>query len=171
LLSLGTAGCDLFKDKKQPLAGERISVLGIGTGVDPDPKLGTTPINLPNPAVNPDWPEPGGNPTHAMNHPALPERLARAWESRIGDGSSRYTRVMSQPVVAGGRIFAMLVRDELVLKLPRGRVEELVQSGEGTYFDAGKGKPMRKWFVLSKDSRKRWLLLAQEALDFAKEAQ
>jgi len=72
---------------------------------------------------------------------------------------------------AGGRIFAMLVRDELVLKLPRGRVEELVQSGEGTYFDAGKGKPMREWFVLSKDSRKRWLLLAQEALDFAKEAQ
>ncbi len=107
LLSLGTAGCDLFKDKKQPLAGERISVLGIGGGVEPDPKLATAPINLPNPAVNPDWPEPGGNPTHAMNHPALPERLTRAWEGRIGDGSSRYTRVMSQPIVAGGRIFAM----------------------------------------------------------------
>jgi hypothetical protein len=70
---------------------------------------------------------------------------------------------------AGGHIFAMLVRDELVVKLPRGRVEELVQSGEGTYFDAGKGKPMREWFVLSRRSTKRWLPLAQEAFDFVKE--
>ncbi len=107
LLSLGTAGCDMFKDKKQPLAGERISVLGIGGDVEPDPKLADTPITLPPPAVNPDWPEPGGNPAHAMNHPALPEKPARAWETSIGDGSSRYTKVMSQPVIAGGRIFAM----------------------------------------------------------------
>lgn len=66
-----------------------------------------------------------------------------------------------------GRIFAMLVRGELVLKLPRGRVEELVDAGEGKHFDAGKGKPMREWFVLSSTSKKRWGPLAQEALDFA----
>ena len=107
LLSLGAAGCDIFKDKKQPLPGERISVLGIGGGVEPDPKLAGTPITLPPPSANRDWPEPGGNPAHAMNHPALPERLARAWDTSIGDGSARYAKVMSQPVVAGGRIFAM----------------------------------------------------------------
>jgi hypothetical protein len=70
----------------------------------------------------------------------------------------------------GGRIFAMLVRGELVLKLPRPRVEELVRTGEGTFFDAGKGKPMREWFVLSAASKRQWLPLAQEAFDFAKEA-
>jgi outer membrane protein assembly factor BamB len=107
LMSFGVAGCDIFKDKKQPLPGERISVLGIGGGVEPDPKLAATPVTLPQPAVNPDWPEPGGNPAHAMNHPALPEKLGRAWDTSIGDGSSRYTRVMSQPVIAGGRVFAM----------------------------------------------------------------
>jgi outer membrane protein assembly factor BamB len=107
LMSFGVAGCDIFKDKKQPLPGERISVLGIGGGVEPDPKLVATPVTLPQPAVNPDWPEPGGNPAHAMNHPALPEKLGRAWDTSIGDGSSRYTRVMSQPVIAGGRVFAM----------------------------------------------------------------
>jgi outer membrane protein assembly factor BamB len=107
LLSFGAAGCDLFKDKKLPLPGERISVLGIGGGVEPDPKLADTPVTLPPPSVNPGWPEPGGNPAHAMNHPALPEKLARVWETSIGDGSSRYTKVMSQPVIAGGRIFAM----------------------------------------------------------------
>ena len=65
-----------------------------------------------------------------------------------------------------GRIFAMLVRRELVLKLPRARVDELVDGGEGARFDAGKGKPMREWFVLSPTSRKEWLPLAQEALNF-----
>lgn len=65
-----------------------------------------------------------------------------------------------------GRIFAMLVRGALVLKLPRARVDELVESGEGTRFDAGKGKPMREWFVLAHTSTKRWLPLAREALDY-----
>jgi len=69
-----------------------------------------------------------------------------------------------------GRIFAMLVREALVLKLPRARVDELVEAGEGTRFDAGKGKPMREWFVLAPTSTRRWLPLAEEALDFVQEA-
>jgi len=69
-----------------------------------------------------------------------------------------------------GRIFAMLVRGELVLKLPRARVDQLVESGEGTRFDAGKGKPMREWCVLSPASTRRWLPLAEEALNFVQEA-
>jgi len=66
----------------------------------------------------------------------------------------------------GGHIFAMLVRGELVVKLPRERVDELVRSGDGRYFDAGKGKPMREWFVLSATSNKQWLPLTKEAMDF-----
>jgi hypothetical protein len=66
----------------------------------------------------------------------------------------------------GGRIFAMLVRGELVVKLPRERVETLVESGDGRYFDAGKGKPMREWLVLSATSKKQWLPLAKQAMDF-----
>ncbi len=68
-----------------------------------------------------------------------------------------------------GRIFAMLVRGELVLKLPRGRVEELVAQRHGAHFDAGKGKPMKEWFVVSPTSSKPWAPLAQEAFDFVKE--
>jgi outer membrane protein assembly factor BamB len=42
-----------------------------------------------------------------MVHPALPDRIARAWETGIGEGASRRTRVLSQPVIARGRVFAM----------------------------------------------------------------
>lgn len=65
-----------------------------------------------------------------------------------------------------GRIFAMLVRDELVVKLPRERVDELVGRRQGTRFDAGKGKAMREWFVLSRDSKTSWKALANESLAF-----
>jgi TfoX/Sxy family transcriptional regulator of competence genes len=67
-----------------------------------------------------------------------------------------------------GKIFAMLVRRELVLKLPRRRVDELVESGQGKRFDAGKGKPMREWFVVSPTSKQPWVSLAKEAIEFVR---
>jgi outer membrane protein assembly factor BamB len=108
LASLSTAGCGLFDSKpKTRLPGERISVLGLDRQVAADPTLANKPIALPPPTDNPDWPEPGGNPSHAMGNLALPNQVRKAWDTSIGDGSSRYTKVMSQPVVAQGRIFAM----------------------------------------------------------------
>ena len=65
------------------------------------------------------------------------------------------------------RIFAMLVRGRLVVKLPRSRVDALVEAGEGIRFDANKGTPMREWLSLSPESRLDWPALAGEALDFA----
>src|SRR5579884_4027316 len=59
------------------------------------------------PVVNPDWPQAGGYPNHAMYHLALPSGLKRVWTADVGDGSSRYRRVMSQPVVDGGVVYAM----------------------------------------------------------------
>src|SRR6202050_5625783 len=105
--SLTTGACGLFDDKKTRLPGDRISVLGLDRTVAADPGLANLPITLPPSAVNADWPEPGGNPAHAMGNPALPSQVKKIWDRSIGDGSSRYTRVMSQPVISGGRIFAM----------------------------------------------------------------
>lgn len=65
------------------------------------------------------------------------------------------------------KIFAMLVRGRLVVKLPAPRVAELVAAGEGDHFDANKGTPMKEWLSLSPDSEQDWLPLAREALRFA----
>jgi hypothetical protein len=99
----------------------------------------------------------------------LVQRLAgRSGVTHISEGKGFGS---SGQLKVHGRIFAMLVRGALVLKLPRARVDELVEAGAGTRFDAGKGKPMREWFVLSSTSTRRWLPLAEEALDFVQEAE
>jgi hypothetical protein len=75
----------------------------------------------------------------------------------------------SNSLQAAGRIFAMLTDGHLVLKLPRQRVAMLLSSGEGAPFDAGKGRPMREWVVVSDESGKSWLPLAREARAFVAE--
>ena len=44
-----------------------------------------------------------------------------------------------------GHIFAMLVDEDLVVKLDPGLVSQLVGSDGAVSFDAGKGRPMRAW--------------------------
>jgi outer membrane protein assembly factor BamB len=106
--SLSTAGCGLFDDKpKARLPGDRISVLGLDRSIQPDPALVSQPITLPPATANAEWPEPGGNPSHSMGNLTLPNQVKKAWENSVGDGTARYTKVMSQPIVAAGRIYVM----------------------------------------------------------------
>jgi TfoX/Sxy family transcriptional regulator of competence genes len=83
--------------------------------------------------------------------------------ARVGEGKGFGS---TGQLKVGGRIFAMLVRGTLVVKIPRARVDALVESGEGERFDAGKGKAMAEWFALSPISRRRWRALADEAMAF-----
>jgi hypothetical protein len=66
-----------------------------------------------------------------------------------------------------GKIFAMLVRDEFVVKLPKERVTEIIAARGGRAFDANKGTPMKEWLVVATPP-KSWLGLAEEALAFVR---
>jgi hypothetical protein len=63
----------------------------------------------------------------------------------------------------GGKIFAMLSAGQLVVKLPRQRVQELVTSGIGAPFDAGRGRVMKEWVAIAPDRSRDWGRLADEA--------
>ena len=65
----------------------------------------------------------------------------------------------------------MLVKDELVVKLPKDRVAELSASGIGHPFDSGKGQPMKEWISVPIESGRRWPALVQEAREFVRPAQ
>lgn len=65
-----------------------------------------------------------------------------------------------------GRIFAMVSHGRLVLKLPPHRVVELIGSGSGAAYDAGKGRPLSEWISLEPRRQSKWLDLATEALEF-----
>jgi hypothetical protein len=70
---------------------------------------------------------------------------------------------------ASGKIFAMLVRGELVVKVPKGRVDELVASGVAKRFDAGRGRPMKEWASVNPIASRRWRALVDEARAFVSE--
>lgn len=72
----------------------------------------------------------------------------------------------SHALKVNGKIFAMLTRDQLVVKLPRPRVTALIEAGTGDPFDAGKGTPMREWLTVASQDAQTWHNLAHEALDF-----
>lgn len=81
-------------------------------------------------------------------------------DPKRGFGSSGQLKV-------GGKIFAMLVRGRLVLKLPRRRVDQLVDAGDGERFDPRRdGRLMKEWLVLEPASTQDWSSLAREALAF-----
>jgi hypothetical protein len=66
-----------------------------------------------------------------------------------------------------GKIFAMLHADRLVVKLPRTRVQALIEAGEGHPFGSG-GRVMREWVTIDPSGEERWLPLATEALAFVR---
>lgn len=67
-----------------------------------------------------------------------------------------------------GRIFAMISRDRLVLKLPSHRVVELIGAGLGEPFDAGKGRPQKDWISLKPSGQEDALALAKDALAYVR---
>lgn len=68
---------------------------------------------------------------------------------------------------ARNKIFAMLCRGELVVKLPRHRVDQLIADGIAERFDARRnGRLMKEWASIPPAHGRVWETLAAEALHF-----
>jgi hypothetical protein len=65
-----------------------------------------------------------------------------------------------------GKIYAIRNDDELILKLPAERVEELIASGTGSAWGPGPGRIMREWVAIAGRHRTHWAPLTQEARTF-----
>jgi TfoX/Sxy family transcriptional regulator of competence genes len=94
----------------------------------------------------------------------LIEALAGTEGVTVGSGKGGFG---SDALQVDGRIFAMVTRGCLVLKLPRARVNDLVASGDAGAFDAGKGRPMKEWAAFEvMPSADEAVALGREALAF-----
>jgi hypothetical protein len=67
---------------------------------------------------------------------------------------------------AAGKFFAFVAKGELVVKLRGERVADLITTGEGRPFDAGKGRPMKEWVRLSPADEAACTAYMSEARDF-----
>jgi TfoX/Sxy family transcriptional regulator of competence genes len=78
--------------------------------------------------------------------------------------------MMGMPALkVGSKMFGGLSDTELVLKIGRGRAEELISSGRAAVFDpSGRGRPMKDWARLPEPAED-WLALAEEAKRFSAE--
>ncbi len=111
------AGCDTLTDMaerilgttKQPLPGDRLPVATVNAarpiGVDADAANRT--LTLPEPQLNLEWPQPGGNLLHAPGHPILPRPLGEVWRTSIGSGNSFRYRMTANPIVTADAVYAM----------------------------------------------------------------
>jgi hypothetical protein len=79
------------------------------------------------------------------------------------ESTSRATRHMR----VNHRIFAMLDKGNLVVRLPRGRVDTLIASGDAAHFVPDHGRAMKDWIAVGEGSQEDWMSLVHEARDFS----
>jgi hypothetical protein len=83
-------------------------------------------------------------------------------------GVSRRRMFSSENAFAvNGKIFAMLTRGTFVVKLPKERVDDLVEAGKGKRFDPGHGRLMKEWIAVEAGALP-WVALAKEAHSYVR---
>ena len=107
------AGCSVWQDmgdtvsdwfapsNKSKLRGERIPLTALDDALKPDAALQATPVLLPPPYRNPEWPQPGGFASNAIYHLEASGQLRQVWDADAGKGSD--IDLAPHRVAGGGR--------------------------------------------------------------------
>lgn len=96
----------------------------------------------------------------------IPEKLFQAVIETMGSRPDvTQGRMFGSAVLkAKGKVFSMLVKGNLVVKLPQQRVAAIVASGDGQLFDPGHGRPSKEWVAIQPSDK--WVALSEEARSF-----
>ncbi|MFX0540962.1 PQQ-binding-like beta-propeller repeat protein [Roseovarius sp. S4756] len=78
------------------------------------------PARLPSQRANAEWTQRIGTPATRTAHPALSASPNLIWSAPIGAGDGQRRRITADPVVAGGRIFAMDASATVSATAPNG---------------------------------------------------
>lgn len=97
---------------------------------------------------------------------ALVASMLAAGSATYGNQGGPQRAFGATSIKTDGKIFAMLVKDRLVVKLPAGRVIELVDAGAGERFDPGHGRIQKEWLSLFSDDPDEWKARALESEAF-----
>lgn len=179
MATLLVSGCEssFFGESKSkpPLPGERISIMALERQLAPDERIAGLAVALPAPSRNADWPQPGGNAQHVMQHPAVGEAPVKAWSVDIGAGSDDGAALLASPVLSDGRIFTLDAEGRLtaidaetggeIWRIDTASPEEedsvysgALTTGEGMVFVAtGVGEVIA---VLAESGEERWRVSA-----------
>ena len=102
---------------------------------------------------------------------AVDPSFAPLVEAFATDRAVTLEKMMNSPgLKVGGKIFAMMSKQRLVVKLSKERVDSLVAAGSGERFDPGHGRLMKEWVAVGADAKGTWLALAREARQFVAQA-
>ncbi len=101
----------LRSDQAEPAASEVVGASGPNVAA---------PVSLPAPRTNGEWTQRIGSPATRPAHPALSASPSLIWSAPIGAGDGARRRVTADPVVAGGRIFAMDASATVSATAPNG---------------------------------------------------
>lgn len=101
------SGCSMFDgwfgEAERKLEGDRIA---LRTAVESEGAAGGVATFGAARNIG-DWPQAGGAPNRSVGHVNGKIALQRVWSTSIGAGSDSESRIVSAPVAAGGRIFAL----------------------------------------------------------------
>ena len=101
-----------IREEQGSVAGDdqRISILELSETLAVEAPTAPELIVLPDPYVNTDWPQAGGNIQHVVQHTGATGPLDVSWSTNVGDGSGRKGRVIAPPVVVNGTIYTLDAR-------------------------------------------------------------
>ena len=139
LAAVTLTGCDtisdIFDSSAPKLPGKRVSVLVVDQKLKIDPSLAKSPVAVPPPVNNPEWPQIGGNSTHNLGHLSLDPDLKQVWSVSAGEEPQSHLIYTGTPIVADGKIFVLDTQAEV------------------TALDAATGKQLWRVRVSPQDAR------------------